>query len=295
MKFSIKKNIITFLILVLFSSCNNPNKQVEDNIKMYTTTWDEIINNGNLDYFNVDSFDKNIIIHMSPENVVGIDATKDFYNNYLTGFSEIEFTMKSVFGQGDKLVKHWNFKGKHTGDFFGIPATGNSVDLNGTTLVKMKNGKIAEEQDFMDNMLFMTQLGLVSSPNNLSIIEKLYSDFATGDIPAIGKVMDSKIIWNEAENFPLADGNPYIGFDAILEGVFGRIGAEWEYWNLVDLNYNTMDNNKILVTGRYQAKYKKNGEIINLQMAHLWSLKNEKVIEFQQFADTKAIADAMNK
>jgi len=295
MKFSIKKNIITFLILVLFSSCNNPNKQVEDNIKMYTTTWDEIINNGNLDYFNVDSFDKNIIIHMSPENVVGIDATKDFYNNYLTGFSEIEFTMKSVFGQGDKLVKHWNFKGKHTGDFFGIPATGNSVDLNGNTLVKMKNGKIAEEQDFMDNMLFMTQLGLVSSPNNLSIIEKLYSDFATGDIPAIGKVMDSKIIWNEAENFPLADGNPYIGFDAILEGVFGRIGAEWEYWNLDDLNYNTMDNNKILVTGRYQAKYKKNGEIINLQMAHLWSLKNEKVIEFQQFADTKAIADAMNK
>lgn len=295
MKFSIKKNIITFLILVLFSSCNNPNKQVEDNIKMYTTTWDEIINNGNLDYFNVDSFDKDIIIHMSPENVVGIDATKDFYNNYLTGFSEIEFTMKSVFGQGDKLVKHWNFKGKHTGDFFGIPATGNSVDLNGNTLVKMKNGKIAEEQDFMDNMLFMTQLGLVSSPNNLSIIEKLYSDFATGDIPAIGKVMDSKIIWNEAENFPLADGNPYIGFDAILEGVFGRIGAEWEYWNLDDLNYNTMDNNKILVTGRYQAKYKKNGEIINLQMAHLWSLKNEKVIEFQQFADTKAIADAMNK
>jgi len=295
MKFSIKKNIITFLILVLFSSCNNPNKQVEDNIKMYTTTWDEIINNGNLDYFNVDSFDKDIIIHMSPENVVGIEAVKSFYNNYLTGFSEIEFTMKSVFGQGDKLVKHWNFKGKHTGDFFGIPATGNSVDLNGTTLVKMKNGKIAEEQDFMDNMLFMTQLGLMSSPNNLSIIEKLYSDFATGDIPAIGKVMDSKIIWNEAENFPLADGNPYIGFDAILEGVFGRIGAEWEYWNLVDLNYNTMDNNKILVTGRYQAKYKKNGEIINLQMAHLWSLKNEKVIEFQQFADTKAIADAMNK
>jgi len=99
---------------------------------------------------------------------------------------------------------------------------------------------------------------------------------------------------NEAENFPFADGNPYIGFDAILKGVFSRVGSEWDYWNLADLNYNDMANNKILVTGRYQAKYKKNGTVINLQMAHLWDLKDGKITKFQQFADTKAIADAIN-
>lgn len=69
--------------------------------------------------------------------------------------------MIDAFGQGDKIVKHWNFKGTHSGDFFGIPATGNKVDVSGVTLVKMKEGKIAQEQDFMDNLEFMQQLGLI--------------------------------------------------------------------------------------------------------------------------------------
>ena len=62
---------------------------------------------------------------------------------------------------GNKLVKHWNFKGTHTGRFFGIPATNKKVDIDGVTLVRMENGKIAEERDFLDNLEFMQQLGLI--------------------------------------------------------------------------------------------------------------------------------------
>ena len=178
-----------------------------------------------------------------------------------------------------------------------MPATGKSVNVDGVTLVKMKDGKIAQEQDFMDNVIFMGQLGIdpFLNPNNVMVVQKMYNDFAKGDIPGIQAAMDEKVVWNEAENFPLADGNPYLGFDAIAEGVFGRIQSDWEYWNLTDLDLQEMTNNKVLATGRYQAKYKKNGAVINLQMAHLWTLKDGKVVSFQQFADTKGINDAMNK
>ena len=287
--------LIIFSILLCITSCND--SKVENNIKMYSNVWDEIINNGKLDLINDTNFDKDITLVYSPENIVGIENFKDYYNNFITGFSDVKFTIVDVFGQGDKLVKHWHYKGTHSGDFFGIPATGKTVDIEGTTLVKMKDGKIAIEQDFMDNLVFMEQLGIdpYLNPNNISVIQKLYNDFAKGDIKAIGEALDSKVVWNEAENFPLADGHPYIGFDAILEGVFTRIGNDWEYWNLTDINLHEMTNNKILATGRYQAKYKKNGAIINLQMAHLWTLKNNKIIQFQQFADTKGINDAINK
>jgi steroid delta-isomerase-like uncharacterized protein len=289
-----KTTILTLFTAVLFfTSCTN--NKVDKNIKMYSNVWDEIINNGNLDLFNEDNFDANITLIMSPENVVGIESAKEFYANYITGFSNVEFTVENIFGQGDKLVKHWNFKGTHSGDFFGIPATGRTVDLNGVTIATIKNGKIAQEQDFFDNMAFMQQLGIVSSPDNLSLIQKLYDDFAKGDIPAVGAAMATNIEWIEAESFPYADGNPYVGFDAILEGVFSRVGSEWDYWNLANLNFNEMANNKILVTGRYQAKYKKNGAVIDLQMAHFWTLKDGKITNFQQYADTKAIADAINK
>ena len=286
---------ILAIFLIGLSSCNDA--KLEKNITMYSETWDEIINTGNLDLINDTNFTEDVTLIMSPENIVGIDGFKEYYSNFVTGFSDVEFTMVDVFGQGDKIVKHWRFKGRHSGEFFGMPATGKSVDVEGTTLVKMKDGKIAQEQDFMDNLVFMGQLGIdpFLNPNNAMVVQKIYNDFAKGDIPSFQAALDEKVVWNEAENFPFADGNPYIGSDAIAKGVFGPIQSDWEYWNLTDLNLQEMTNNKVLATGRYQAKYKKNGAVINLQMAHLWTLKDGKVISFQQFADTKGIADAMKK
>lgn len=262
---------------------------------MYTETWDEIINKGNLALFNDTRFDKNITLIMSPENVIGVENVKAFYANYITGFSNIGFTIVDVFGQGDKIVKHWNFKGKHTGDFFGIPATGKSVDIDGITLVKMKNGKIAREQDFMDNLAFMQQLGLMSNPENLRIIDYLYKAFATGDIPAVLGGMNANIVWNEAEGNSYADGNPYIGPEAVLNGVFTRIGDEHDYFNLTDIILHEMSNDQVLATLRYKAKLKKNGAEYNTQAARLWTLKDGKVINFQQYVDTKQLADAFGK
>ncbi len=153
---------ISFAAL-LFTACSTSKKAdpVEANIKAYTHTWDEIMNKGRLDMFNDTNFTKDVVMHASPKNIVGIDSARAYYANFLTGFSKITFTIKDVFGQGDKLVKYWNFKGTHTGIFFGIPATDKTVNIDGTTLVRMANGKIAEERDFFDNLDFMTQLGLM--------------------------------------------------------------------------------------------------------------------------------------
>ena len=240
-------------------------------------------------------FDPNITLISNPENIVGIENFKTYYQNYLTGFSEVNFTIIDVFGQGDRIVKHWNFKGTHSGDFFGIPATGKSVDVNGVTLVKMKNGKIAQEQDFMDSMVFMQQLGLISNPENVNIIDGIYKAFGTGDMPAVLATMDTGILWNEAEGNALADGNPYKGPEAVLKGVFARLGADHEYFNLTDIQLHEMSNNQVLATLRYNAKLKKNGALINAQAAHLWTLQDGKVIAFQQYVDTKQLDEAANK
>jgi len=171
-----KINLLQFALLLVgsyfFVSCGAPvnvaaekalaeQKSEGANIKMYTHVWDEIINKGKLDMFNDSNFTKDVVMHSSPKDAVGIDSARAYYANYLTGFSKITFTIKDVFAQGDKLAKYWNFKGTHTGVFFGIPPTGKTVSLDGTTLVRMSNGKIAEERDFFDNLDFMTQLGLM--------------------------------------------------------------------------------------------------------------------------------------
>jgi steroid delta-isomerase-like uncharacterized protein len=147
---------------IIFSSCTSNNTQVEANIKMYSNVWDEILNNGKMEMFNEDNFTKDVVLHLNPNDLIGIDSMKSYYQNFLTGFSNIEFTIKDVFGQEDKIVKYWNFKGTHTGTFFGIAPTGKTISIEGTTLVRMNNGKIAEEKDFYDNLAFLQQLGVIA-------------------------------------------------------------------------------------------------------------------------------------
>jgi len=159
-------------VSLLLLGCNNPSEKqlelelaqstLEKNITMYETVWNKVINDREIDLINEDSFDKDVTaLATSGGDIVGLENFKNYYNNYLTGFSDAEFTIVDIFGQGDKMVKHWNFKGTHDGDFFGVPATGKSVDISGTTLIKMKDGKIAAEQDYMDFLGFYTQLGLL--------------------------------------------------------------------------------------------------------------------------------------
>ena len=165
-----KQLTIAFIhvMIILLWACSAAEKHAPEkvdpapaNIKMYTQVWDDIMNKGKVEQFNDSNFTNDVVFYMKPANVVGIDSAKAYYGQFLSGFSNIEFNIKNVFGHDDQIVKHWQFKGTHTGVFFGIPATGKSVDLDGATIVKMKEGRIASEQDFFDNMDLMTQLGLV--------------------------------------------------------------------------------------------------------------------------------------
>ncbi|MDQ2752309.1 MAG: ester cyclase [Bacteroidota bacterium] len=144
-----KRQVLVLLLPVLgFVSCynsqNDAAKQnavdfVASNIKMYTHVWDEIINHRKLDMFNDSNFTKDVVMHVNPDKV-GVDSARAYYANYLTGFSDVTFTIEDVFGMGNKLVKHWNFKGTHTGVFFGIPPTGKKVNI------KRRNGGAYEKR-----------------------------------------------------------------------------------------------------------------------------------------------------
>src|SRR5215472_4711193 len=57
---------------------------------------------------------------------------------------------------------------------------------------------------------------------NKEIIQNAYASFATGDVPAALGAMADDIEWTEADGFRLA--GTYVGPQAVLEGVFMRLG-----------------------------------------------------------------------
>ena len=161
------KKIVILVLFTFILSCNNESKkdtvtdanaQLEKDIEMYVNLWDDFLFNRDPSVINSKNFTEDCIVVTANGDIVGIEATKAFYSNYLSGFTEIEWEIKEAFGQGNKLIKHYNFKGKHTGDFFGIPASGNYLDLSGTTIVTMRDGKIAKEHDFFNMQTILDQL-----------------------------------------------------------------------------------------------------------------------------------------
>ncbi len=157
------KNLAIAAILlttILFSSCANKDSRVEENIKMYTHVWDEILNKGNLDMFDT-HFASNYVNKTVTNTVNGPAAGKEYFGAFLTSFSNINFEVEEVFGTGDRVVKRWSFTGTHSGEFSGIPATGKTITVRGVSVTRIVDGKIAEELDYMDDLGFLQQLGVI--------------------------------------------------------------------------------------------------------------------------------------
>jgi hypothetical protein len=128
--------------------------------------------------------------------------------------------------------------------------------------------------------------------DNAGFIRSLYEAFGRGDVPAVLGAMDPGIVWNEAESFPYADRNPYVGPDAVLQGLFMRLATEWDGFS-VNLEEVHGAGDVVVATGRYGGAFKKTGTSINLQFAHVWKLRDGRIVRFQQYTDTLQAARAV--
>jgi ketosteroid isomerase-like protein len=129
------------------------------------------------------------------------------------------------------------------------------------------------------------------SQENVALVRGIYDAFAAGDVPAVLGAMSPDIVWNEAENFPLADRNPYVGPNAILEGVFARLAADWDGFAVgVDELLDAGD--AVVALGRYRGTNKATGRAIDAQLVHIWRIEDGKAKAFQQLTDTLQIGRA---
>lgn len=163
MKKTLFSSTICFLIIgFLTAGCSSEkeNSVIDENIRIYSNTWDEIANKGNLQFFD-SAFAPTVIYDNVTTHLQGIDAVRKYFSEYVTGFSNRDFKVLEIYGQGDHVIKRWSFTGTHTGDFAGIKPTGKRITVEGVTIARMANGKITEERDYADDLGLMQKLGVI--------------------------------------------------------------------------------------------------------------------------------------
>jgi ketosteroid isomerase-like protein len=125
----------------------------------------------------------------------------------------------------------------------------------------------------------------------VAVVRQAYDAFARGDVAAVLGTFHPTIEWNEAEGFMYADGNPYIGPDAIVTGVFSRLASDWDNFRVEPREILATPAGALSI-GRYAGAFKRTGRRIDAPFAHIWRVSDGKITAFQQFTDTAQFAQA---
>jgi len=94
------------------------------------------------------------------------------------------------------------------------------------------------------------------------------------------------ITWTEAKGFPY--GGTYNGMAAIVQNVFNRLATEWINYTFTPEGYVT-EGDKVVAYGTYSGINKQTGKPFEARVAHLWKLKDGKIIAFEQFVDSQTV------
>lgn len=125
------------------------------------------------------------------------------------------------------------------------------------------------------------------------LVEGIYAAFAAGDMASFADALAPDVVWNEAENYPYADRNPYRGAEEIMEGVFARTAEDWDGF-AVHMNDIVDGGDRVVAMGRYEGSHRQSGKPLDVQAAHVWTIEGGKVVRFQQYVDTLGTANAMS-
>lgn len=132
------------------------------NTTLYRRFVEEVLVTGNVDL--VDEFvDAKFVEReqMPPGIPEGIEGVKAWISMWHTAFSDPQAEIEDICEDGDKVWARTTFRGTHTGDFLGIPATGKQVEFGGMDCVRIIDGKAVEHWGVTDVAAMLMQLGVL--------------------------------------------------------------------------------------------------------------------------------------
>ncbi len=77
------------------------------------------------------------------------------------GFPDWHEAIDDIIAEGDKVWLHLTYTGTHTGEFFGLPPTGNKVTMKAVAIYRIENGKLVEGRFITDALDMNKQIGAI--------------------------------------------------------------------------------------------------------------------------------------
>ena len=126
---------------------------------------------------------------------------------------------------------------------------------------------------------------------NLELIRGTYEGSSEDNGRNLLAVLSPDVEWTEAEGFPYA--GTYVGPEALIDGVFRRLGSEWTGYR-ADVHTYVADGDRVAAFGVYSGTYNSTGKSMTSPFAHLYQIEDGKVIRMTQYVDTILVTRALS-
>ena len=94
--------------------------------------------------------------------VRGVEGFKVLHRAFLSAYPDMKITVEDTVCEGDKIAARCTVKATHTGEGLGVLPSDQPVEFTGLTIVKVKDGKIAEAWNEFDFMKMYSQVGALT-------------------------------------------------------------------------------------------------------------------------------------
>lgn len=125
---------------------------------------------------------------------------------------------------------------------------------------------------------------------NLDLIRATYAGTSEENGRNLLAALAPDASWTEAEGFPYA--GTYVGPDAIIAGVFRRLGTEWTGYR-AEVHTFLEDGDRVAAFGVYSGTYTATGKSMRAAFAHLYEVKNGKIANMTQYVDSAMVVQAL--
>ena len=126
---------------------------------------------------------------------------------------------------------------------------------------------------------------------NLDLVRATYEGSSEENGRNLLAVLSPDVEWTEAEGFPYA--GTYVGPEALIDGVFRRLGTEWTGYR-ADVHTYLADGDRVAAFGVYSGTYNATGKSMTSPFAHLYQINDGKVIRMTQYVDTVLVTRALS-
>ena len=129
----------------------------------------------------------------------------------------------------------------------------------------------------------------MSEQQNLEIIRSIYAAFGRGDLEAILAVLDSQVTWRTPGPPDLPTAGLRRGIAEVRE-FFGLLLTTFDLQEFRPADF-LAQGDKVVILGTSREGPKGTGRLVDFRWVHVFTIRNGKIVEFEEPADVSALVD----